>query len=431
MRLVVNKTIVKNLIFAPVYFLRGEKVFELIKQYQRLERDGAEAINSYKQKRIQELCRYASQNVPFFKNLGIGGGADLSAFPVLNKGVLRNSLDDFMVLDAPHSWRSTSGSTGTPFVFPKDRVASAHMDALMHHFYSWYGVDIGDRQARVWGTKLKAKDKVVQYLYDFLLNRKRLSAFFINDSNCRDYFNHLKRFRPEYFYAYSNALYQFALSLEKQNLDGRQLAVKVAICTGEVLFDFHREKIEQVFGCKVVNEYGSTENGIIAFECSKNRLHVAPTLEVEIINPDANGYGNVVITELHSKAMPFIRYDIGDVARFVDIRCECGKPQQVIEVKEGRRDDYVKCPDGSLVYDAIFAYVLKDHATRFKVIQEFINEIHINIIPKTGYSVDNNKQILSVLREHLGKEMNVDFHIVEDIPPERSGKLRYFISNVK
>ena len=131
-----NKTIVKNLIFSPVYFLRGEKVFELIKQYQRLERDGAEAINSYKQKCIRELCRYACETVPYFKRLGIGGDADLSAFPVLNKSVLRNSLDDFKVLDAPYSWRSTSGSTGIPFVFPKDRVASAHMDALMHHFYS-------------------------------------------------------------------------------------------------------------------------------------------------------------------------------------------------------------------------------------------------------------------------------------------------------
>lgn len=396
-----------------------------------LEKGGVEAIDSYKLERIQSLCKYASETIPYFKKLNIDRNGGLGAFPVLRKNEIRKSMNDFLLPNTRHSWRSTSGSTGSPFVFPKDRDATAHMDALMYHLYSWHGVNVGDRQARLWGTPLNFQGRMVQKTRDFLLNRKRLSAFLMDDCNNKKYFYELTRFKPKYFYAYTNALYQFALSLERQGLDGRELEIPVAICTGEVLFPFQREKILNMFGCMVVNEYGSTENGIIAFECEHNKLHIAPTLELEILNPNSNGFGNVVITELNSKAIPFIRYDIGDVARFVHAQCDCGRPQRIIEVKEGRVDNYIICPDGSQVYDAIFAYSLKNDVEKFKVVQESINAISISIVPKPGYCASSEQRILAQLRKYLGQEIDIVVSKVDSIQPEKSGKLRYFESRIK
>lgn len=422
---------VENCILRPIYFFRGEDVFQIRKMYMDLEKGGVEAIHNYKLERVQNLCNYASKTIPYFKKLNIDKNAGLGAFPVLRKDDIRMSMNDFLLPDIRYSWRSTSGSTGNPFVFPKDRDASAHMDALMYHLYSWHGVNMGDSQARLWGTPLRLQGRMVQKTRDFLLNRKRLSAFLMDDYNSKRFFYELRQFRPRYFYAYTNALYQFALSLERQGLDGRELEIPVAICTGEVLFPFQREKIMNTFGCKVINEYGSTENGIIAFECEHEKLHVATTLELEILNTDSYGFGNVVITELNSKAIPFIRYDIGDVARFSHATCDCGRPERIIEIKEGRVDDYVVCPDGSRVYDAIFAYSLKNDVEKFKVVQESRDSISISIIPKQGFRPSDEQRILAQLRKYLGQEIEIVFSIVDNIPPEKSGKLRYFESRIK
>jgi len=423
---------VANFILKPAYYFRGEDVFQLITLYDDLEKGGLEAIHRYKQEKIESICRYALEKIPYFIHLKLTSDFDsgLGWFPVLTKSKIKEFMDDFLLSSIRHSWRSTSGSTGSPFLFPKDRDATAHMDALMYHAYSWHGIKVGDRQARLWGTPLDFTARVAKKAKDFLLNRKRLSAFEMDDVASKAFFYKLIIFKPKYFYAYANALYQFALSLERQAIDGKQLKIPVAICTGEVLFPFQREKIEKFFGCKVVNEYGSTENGIIGFECERNNLHIVPTIELEILNPDENGFGNVVITELNSKAIPFIRYDIGDVARFVDLKCDCGRPYRIIELKEGRVDDYIKCPDGRLVYDAILAYSLKNDVEKFKAIQEDIDLINISIVPKSGFDRSSEMRIIGQLREYLGKEMKIVFSTVNDILPEKSGKLRYFVSKI-
>lgn len=424
---------VTNFILRPIYHFRGENVFKIIGLYNDLEKGCIEEFNSYRLDMVEAICKFAVENIPYYKNINMSISRDsaLGVFPVLTKSEIRILMDRFFLPNISHSWRSTSGSTGSPFVFPKDRNASAHMDALMYYVYSWHGIKIGDRQARLWGTSLKSKAIMVQKTRDFLLNRRRLSAFLIDDYACKEYFYKLAEFAPKYFYAYSNALYQFALSLERQAIDGRQLKIPVAICTGEILFPFQREKIESIFGCKVVNEYGSTENGIIGFECEFGKLHVAPTIELEILNPDMDGYGHVVITELNSKAFPFIRYDIGDIARYIDQQCCCGRPYRLIELKEGRIDDYIVCPDGSLVYDAILAYTLKNDVVKFRAVQEAIDLINISIVPKLGFCLSDEQRILSQLRSYLGHEMNIEFLLVNDIPPEKSGKLRYFVSKFR
>src|SRR5690606_22120872 len=95
--------------------------------------------------------------------------------------------------------------------------------------------------------------------------------------------------------------------------------------------------ISEHFGCRVVDEYGCTESGIIAFECPEGNRHIAGhNLYVEIIDP-ATGkvvptgeHGEVVITELHARAMPIIRYRVGDLARISTEKCRCGRATPVI-----------------------------------------------------------------------------------------------------
>lgn len=226
-------------------------------------------------------------------------------------------------------------------------------------------------------------------------------------------------------------MYQFVLSLERLGLDGKQIGASVVICTGEVLFLHQKEKIEQVTGCRVVNEYGSTENGIIAFECEYGTMHLLPTVHVDIVDPDSDGFGEIAVTELNSRSVPFINYKIGDMGRILDSGCECGRPFEAVEIREGRVDDFITCPDGSLVYDAILAYVLKDYAVQFRAYQDETDLINLYIIPKNRHDAAVEKKIRTRLRKYLGKEMRISFTVTDNIPPEKSGKLRYFVSRIR
>lgn len=423
-----------------IYALRGEAVGSALKELLLLEKADPQFLKQYKENKINELTDFASKNcgyyIEFFKNLQPEIKSDspstiLKQLPVMDKFTISNNPTGFISGQIRASQRSTSGTTGAPFIFQKDKHASAYMDAMMYRAYHWHGINPMDRQARLWGRKLKFWGHLIQNGKDLVLNRRRLSSFTMDDGNCRKFYDSLLTFRPKYFYCYPNAIYQFALSLEKQGLDGRKIGASVAICTGEVLFPHHRTKIEQVLGCKVVNEYGSTENGIIGFECEYGGFHLMPTVHLDILNPDSDGFGEIAITELNSRSVPFIKYKNGDVGRMIDSGCPCRRPFEVFEIREGRIDDFIICPNGSIVYDAILAYTLKDYALQFKAFQEKADLLNILIVPGRNYKGSSEKSIQSKLKNYLGPEMVINCILVESIPPDNSGKLRYFISRLK
>jgi phenylacetate-CoA ligase len=355
---------------------------------------------------------------------------DLRSFQVVDRHVIIARMHDFLDQRLRMFWRYTSGTSGTPFFFPKDLNATGYMDAAMHTVYGWHGVKIGDKQARLWGGALSAKGRLLQRAKDSLLGRQRLSVFHCDHNFYSRYFNILKTFKPVYFYAYANALYQFALHVEKTEQKGTDLGIPLAICTGEILFPHQRQKISEVFGCRVINEYGSTENGIIAFQCEAGSMHVMPTIYLEIENPDDQGYGHVLVTELNSRSIPFLRYRIGDIARLVNGECSCCRPFPRIEIGKGRVNDQIICPDGSVVYATIISYALKEHAQQFRAVQHSISEIEIEIIPGQEWDIQTQKEIEGRLRRYLGTDITILFSIVKDIPPEKNGKFRYFSSKL-
>jgi phenylacetate-CoA ligase len=416
-----------------VYFLRREKVWLALKEIKKLDSLDFQLFLKYKIAKTQKLCIFLKDKNIFYKDffskkkLNDNELVEIDVFPFITKKEIKENYQKMQTGAIKGYIRSTSGTTGEPFVFMKDCYASAYMDAMMYHVYQWHGICPTDRQARVWGRAIDFKSRSVQTVKDYLLGRRRLSAFEMSDNECVKYYNVLVRFKPKYFYAYPSTLYRFAQSLEKQRLDGKKLRIPIAICSGEILFPHYKEKIQQVFGCRVINEYGSTENGIIGFECEVGNMHVLPTIHLEIIDPDNEGYGGIAITELNSRSLPFVRYIISDVGRLKKEACSCGRPYSLLEIRDGRIDDYIQCPNGSIVYDAILAYTLKGHVSQFKAYQNVLNSITIEYVEDEDLSFKIIEKLRKKFQDYLGSEMVIVFHKVDQIKPEKSGKLRYFV----
>jgi phenylacetate-CoA ligase len=69
---------------------------------------------------------------------------------------------------------------------------------------------------------------------------------------------------------------------------------------------------------------------------------------VEIVDPDSDGYGEIVLTTVNRRVMPLIRYRTGDVARWLPEPCPCGLPFRRLSPLRGRLDEQVSCAWGNL-----------------------------------------------------------------------------------
>jgi phenylacetate-CoA ligase len=311
------------------------------------------------------------------------------------------------------------------------------MDAVMYNAYAWHGIAAGERQARFWGMPFDPKKRREAVLKDFLMNRIRLSAFELTDMMYAGYYRKMYTFRPGYIYGYPSLIYEFACFCRDKNYSFDMIKLKAVVVTGEKLMPDQKRVIEEVFSARVVQEYGCSEVGVIGFECPRGKMHVmSPNVIVEVVKegrPVVDELGEIVITELNAKSYPFIRYKLGDLGVLKSTGCSCGLSWPIIEVKEGRIDDYIITPEGNKVYDAILAYTFngyKEYIKMFKAVQRNNGDLEIKVVltDKCDGSVLDNCR--NELNDRISTGISIRFIQVKSLEKEKSGKLRYFVSEL-
>jgi len=437
--------VARNLVYYPIQAIRGQRVNSFLRDLAERETLSIKEINQIRDDGIIRIIKTAYRTTEYYKSLfdsrgidpkDIKGYDDLIGLPVLSK---RDILDNIqgMVNSKTHQniyKRKTSGSTGITLSFYKEAQALAINDAIMWRCYHWYGIEVGDRQARFWGVPVSYFPRMRERIKDLVLNRIRISAFDISPSSCRSQYERLLMFRPAYIYGYTTAIYGFCLNALQMGLDIGCLGLKAVICTAEKMYPHHRELLENAFSCPIVDEYGSSENGIIAFQCKHGNMHMmSDNLCIEFLNDkdervNPGETGRIVITDLSSYAMPLIRYDIGDIGRPSNVVCACGSNLPLMDIIEGRKEDFIKTPEGKLVHAAYLCYTLKDDAVQeFKMYQKCINKFLVQIVKSSSFNSSTEKQLACKLKSVLGDGVTFDFEYLDRIPREASGKLRYFV----
>lgn len=443
-----NRFIAKHFVYFPVQRARKQDVKKYLSETADAELKSLAEIEALRDAKLGNLIRYAYRNNPFytkkFDERGvrpdqIKGIGDLSRLLVISK---KEVLDNEKTMITPNFHqklytRKTGGSTGMTLHFMKEADALALNDAIMYRCYRWYDIDIGDKQARFWGVPVTSKLRWKEQFKDFILNRIRVSAFDISELSCLKQYERIKRFRPAYFYGYTTAIYGFCLFMKKLGIDLNDLNLKAVICTAEKMYDHHRALFNEVFACPVVDEYGSSENGILAFQCKKGNMHMmSDHMCIEFLDENdkpvqPGKLGRIVVTDLASHGMPLIRYDIGDMGRPSEKKCSCGVNLPLMEIVEGRKEDFIRTKEGKLVHAAYLCYTLKDDTVHeFKMYQKAMDFLLVQIVKAPQYSADTEKTLERKLRTALGEEVKIAFEYLDRIPREKSGKLRYFVSQI-
>jgi phenylacetate-CoA ligase len=395
--------------------------------------------------KLRRLIRHAYRNVPYYRAkmqaLGlrpedIRGQQDLHKLPLLTKADVRKHLY-FDIMSENHDKAqvlkvTTSGSTGEPFVCYADRAQLEFRWAATLRAQEWTGYRFGDPCIRLWHQTLGMdRSQILREHADaFFMNRTFVPVFELSDHNLDRMIRLIEGVRPTFIDGYAEAFDFLAQFIKMKGL--HSVRPRAVMSSAQTLPEPSRRLIEEAFGCKVFDKYGSREFSGIAYECEAHAGHhvVAEGYLFEILRdgrPAQPGeVGEVVITDLNNYCMPFIRYRIGDLAEaMADEPCTCGRGAPRVGRIEGRVQSIIQGVDGQYLPGTFFAHYLKefDYALkRFQVVQEERGAIKFRVVKGSRYSQQVLDEVLATFRRYLGERMRIDVEFVDDIALIRTGK---------
>lgn len=391
-----------------------------------------------------EIVNFHLQNNSFYKNLvGKSDVENWNDLPVLTKKDLQQPLSER--LSSGYSPKTvfvnkTSGSSGDPFVFAKDKECHALTWASIIYRFGWHGIDFNSSyQARFYGIPLDFIGNKKERLKDFLSNRYRFSIFDLSDAFLENVLKKFQKSKFDYINGYTSSIVLFAKFLKQKNIVLKDICptLKVCLVTSEMLFEEDKILMENQFGVPIVNEYGASELDLIAFENPKNEWQVnSETLFVEILDdnnqPVPNGKeGKIVITSLYNKAHPFIRYEIGDVGA-LDEKSTFKKP--ILKKLIGRTNDVALLPSGKKSPGLTFYYVTKSiieddgNVKEFIVKQTRIDSFEIDYVSEFDLTSAQIKKIEDAIELYLEPNLKFIFTRKDFLERTKRGKLKQFQS---
>lgn len=411
-------------------------------------------LEDFQNNKVRQIMSYAYEHVSFyhrkFDELGIKPAdirtvADLNKIPVTGRDELQKHSEELVSDDFDANKLitvSTSGSTGRPFF---TRITDAEDDF---------------RKVKLLRANIicgqKPRDKwVVVTAPQHMAHVPTLQRFFgvycpvpvsVFDGS-KAQLAKMEKLMPDVLDGYSSSLLLLAREADKK---GRiEFAPRMIIGGAELIDASSRKYVEGVFNAPFYDEYACVELERLAWQCKEKKgYHIdADSVVMEFLDEDGKKVGpgetgEIVCTSLFNYAMPFIRYAVGDVGKVSkESECSCGISFPLMEVIEGRKDSLIVLPDGRVLSPLVFGWIMEffkyySHINQYRVVQKRIDLFRF-IIKKKDSEVDE-KHMEVELPQHFRRFLNldvseVDFEVVfvDEIPLDKSGKLRKVISEIR
>lgn len=411
-----------------------------------IQQKNESTFNAFVNQKRKDIITYHLEHNLYYKSLAKNINIeDWSSIPVMTKKDLQQPLKERLSKGYTKNnvyINKTSGSSGDPFIFAKDKFSHALTWAIIQNRFGWYDLDFNtSKQARFYGIPLDKKGYYKERLKDHLSNRYRFSVFDLSDVAFE---KHLKKFTStafNYINGYTSSIVQFAKFLERKQLCLTSVCptLKACIVTSEMLFDKDKKLMETYFGVPVINEYGASELDLIAFQNPKNEWQLnSESLFIEILDDNNNVLpyeeeGRIVITSLFNKAHPFIRYDIGDIG-ILSKTSTLKHP--ILKSLIGRTNDFALLPSGKKAAGLTFYYITKSIIEDDGNIKEFVIEqtekhlFKIKYVSNYILSEEKTKTISQEMENYLEKGLTIIFEKQDQLSRSKNGKLKQFISLV-
>jgi phenylacetate-CoA ligase len=380
-----------------------------------------ERVEAARMQLLRALLEHAGQQVPYYRDLfrqigfdprGVRSLGDLEALPRLTRPIMQAEGARMLAEDVPVTARivgRTGGTTGVPLAFWQDRNFGKHNESAAWMSDMIAGRRYGSPTVYVVGAPFDHQPYAgwLGLARKWLRNENLYSSRVMSDDAWLRLHHTLEARPPDILVAFASAAADMARVLARAGLTPRYPRVAV-IPTGEALEPEMRRDLERVFPAPVFNRYGSREAGLIACECEAHAgLHLNQAdIYVESIGADVYSEpGELLITQLRNYAMPFIRYQIDDLAVLARGPCSCGRTSPMLLRVAGRKTPIFTTASGDYVESIRLTAAVRmvPGVRQFQLIEEAVGRLRLLVAPGPGCAPDGFAVARADIAEIMGR----------------------------
>jgi len=396
---------------------------------------------------LRRVVAQAWENVPYYRRLfdraGISPGDirsldDLPRIPITSKRNLRMCPPHELISSATKKSGllvlKTSGSIGIPVTIQESRAESFLFHLIKLRTLLALGLTWRDKMIKVQNRGYVHRPLSWRVLQKFGLLRQED----IHSATPREVAALLAGKTADVLSGYTGNLARVAQVLAGQ--PGLKLKPRLIVGGSDTLTPFFRRQIETTFQAPLRDTYICREAGMIAWECPvSGRYHVEDDhLIVEVLKdgrPARPGEeGEVVVTSLVRRTMPFIRYRLDDIAAVAGGDCPCGRRSTLFEQIQGKTQDYFWLPGGVEFNPWTVSGLWMNRAAwilQFELVQVEPAAIVLRVVPCFPPPQSEVSSLSDETRKILGPGVDFRLELVEDIKPDAGGKFRTHRSLVR
>lgn len=390
---------------------------------------------------LKSILDFAKSNTLFY---GRVEGNELFDFPVINKQIILDHYNDFLVPEhripgqrGKLHIQKTSGSTGIPFSIPQDtrcrirRIATIKVENEKIGFHSFEPMMHLRAVKHYWSNNMS----------DLSYNKK-LNIVYADNSNLTDekiakILTAINNYKVKVVRGYMTTLDTITRYAVEQDIKLRYHPTFISV--GELLVESLRLRIVNDLGCHVISQYANEENGVFgqsAIDAPGDVIYLnRANCYIEILKMDSDEpaekgeLGRIVVTDFTNYALPMIRYDIGDVAMLGEI-----KDGELLSLKSlsGRKTDLIYTTSGKRIdlFNSISPDIFNNLGLlQWQFIQDAKKEYTLRLCLKDESLKTFEKEYKIGLKSLLGNDAKIRIEYVEDIPVLSSGKRKIVIQN--
>lgn len=360
---------------------------------------------------------------------------DLSRIPILDKETLLDFHQDFKSQDfikyRPREIH-TSGTTGTPLKVYWDLASNALEFTCMWRHFSWLGYRLGEPFLDIRSVPF---NEPKAYRWNWKCRGLEMSSDIMDESNIENYAALLRKFRIKLWRGHPHSIDLLCRLLSEAGID--DIRPKYVFTSSEALLENQRDFIQSWTGVPVCDNYGLKEHNALICQCPEGGYHIASEYGiVEIVKDDGTlaepgEEGKIIATGLHNKAFPLLRYDTGDYAIHTEAFCPCGRTLSLVKGLSGRIDDRILTPEGRWVSGLHFAFFFLQGIRMAQLVQERSRSLDVYIVPTKDYQKEVTSHLSNELKNKLGKSMEINIRLVEEIPFPAPGKFKFVVNKLE
>lgn len=405
-----------------------------------------ERLQEYQNSELRLMMRHAFETVPYYREVfdslrmkpsDIRNVNDLEKLPVLDKITVREKFADLRSRAWPLKQcvtNQTGGTTGTALKLLSDPANEPWQWAVWWRHRQRFGLDVNDSYINFAGRYVVPLSNMKPPVWrrNLPLHQTYVSVHHLTQQNLPALVDYLQHRKVDYYSGYPSGIYVLASYLRDHSIR-LNYPPRITSTGAETLLPHQRQLIEEALNTEICDQYGASEHCGNVSECEKHSYHI--DMEFGIVEflpipglPDR--FRKIVCTGLKNRAMPLIRYDIGDVAELSDMPCSCGRESPTIRSIDGRVESYIITPDGRQLGRLDFLFKNTPQIAEAQIIQEDINEVCVKVIPASGYSSETEHILTADMRSYLGDQIAIRIIRVNEIPREKNGKFRQIVSTV-